>query len=69
MLSGEDPFDEATMIDDEEPPQLAEHPMAGHDAEGHRVDGDGQPVTVGGHARDDAPPTADAPDPDRAPRS
>ncbi len=64
-LSGEDPFDEATMIDDDEPPALAEHPIAGHDAEGHRVDGDGQPVTVGGHARDDAPPTADAPDPDR----
>ena len=69
VFSGEDPFDEATMIDDEEAPQLAEHPIAGHDAEGHRVDGDGEPVTVGGHARDDAPPTADGPDPDRAPRS
>ena len=68
-LSGEDPFDEATMIDDDEPPALAEHPIAGHDAEGHRVDGDGQPVTVGGHARHDAPPTADGPDPDRASRS
>ena len=33
-LSGEDPFDEATMIDDDEPPPLAEHPIAGHDAEG-----------------------------------
>jgi aerobic C4-dicarboxylate transport protein len=30
VLSGEDPFDEATMIDDEEPPELAEHPLAGH---------------------------------------
>jgi aerobic C4-dicarboxylate transport protein len=68
-LSGEDPFDEATMIDDDEPPPLAEHATAGHDEEGHRVGGDGHPVTVGGHARDDAPPTADGPDPDRAPRS
>ena len=68
-LSGEDPFDEATMIDDDEPPPLAEHPIAGHDPEGHRVDGNGQPVTVGGHAHHDAPPTADAPDPDRGPRS
>jgi hypothetical protein len=58
------------MIDDDEPPALAEHPIAGHDAEGHRVDGDGKPVTVGGPARHDAPPTADAPDPDRGgPRS
>jgi aerobic C4-dicarboxylate transport protein len=32
VLSGEDPFDEATMIDDEEPPQLAEHPLPGHPA-------------------------------------
>jgi aerobic C4-dicarboxylate transport protein len=30
VLSGEDPFDEATMIDDEEPPQLAEHALPGH---------------------------------------
>ena len=30
VFSGEDPFDEATMIDDEEPPVLAEHPLAGH---------------------------------------
>jgi aerobic C4-dicarboxylate transport protein len=30
VLSGEDPFDEATMIDDEEPPKLAEHPLPGH---------------------------------------
>ncbi len=30
VLSGEDPFDEATMIDDEEAPELAEHPLAGH---------------------------------------
>jgi aerobic C4-dicarboxylate transport protein len=67
-LSGEDPFDEATMVDDDEPPALAEHPMAGHDAEGHRVGGDGRPVTVGGHAPGDGPPTADAPDPDRASR-
>ena len=30
VLSGEDPFDEATMIDDAEPPKLAEHPLPGH---------------------------------------
>ena len=30
VLNGEDPFDEATMMDDEEPPPLAEHPVAGH---------------------------------------
>ena len=30
VFSGEDPFDEATMIDDEEPPELAEHPLPGH---------------------------------------
>ena len=33
VLSGEDPFDEATMIDDEEPPELAEHPLPGHTPE------------------------------------
>jgi aerobic C4-dicarboxylate transport protein len=31
VLDGHDPFDEATMIDDEEPPQLAEHPLPGHE--------------------------------------
>ena len=30
VLSGEDPFDEATMIDDEEAPTLAEHPLPRH---------------------------------------
>jgi aerobic C4-dicarboxylate transport protein len=30
VFSGEDPFDEATMIDDEEPPELAEHALPGH---------------------------------------
>ena len=30
VLSGEDRFDEATTIDREEPPVLAEHPLAGH---------------------------------------
>ena len=30
VFSGEDPFDEATMIDAEEPAELAEHPRAGH---------------------------------------
>jgi aerobic C4-dicarboxylate transport protein len=36
VLDGRDPFDEATMIDDEEAPQLAEHPLPGHsDGNGH----------------------------------
>jgi aerobic C4-dicarboxylate transport protein len=30
VLDGGEPFDEATMLDDEEPPQLAERPLAGH---------------------------------------
>jgi len=46
VFSGEDPFDEATMIDDEEPPELAEHPLRGHGVEDHR----GQPQ----HAEADA---------------
>jgi aerobic C4-dicarboxylate transport protein len=42
VLSGEEPFDEATMIDDEEPPELHEralpHPVAAHHGEGaHRA--------------------------------
>jgi aerobic C4-dicarboxylate transport protein len=36
VLNGDDPFDEATMIDDEEAPELAERPLPGHaDANGH----------------------------------
>jgi aerobic C4-dicarboxylate transport protein len=31
VLDGGAPFDEATMIDDEEVPQLAEHPLPGHE--------------------------------------
>jgi hypothetical protein len=27
------PIDEATMIDDEEPPELAEHPLPAHTAQ------------------------------------
>ena len=30
VLRGDDPSDEATMMDDEEPPALAEHPLASH---------------------------------------
>jgi aerobic C4-dicarboxylate transport protein len=45
VLRGEDPFDEATMIDDEEPPALAEHPIPGHETDGARVHG--EPVPVG----------------------
>jgi hypothetical protein len=37
VLSGEDPFDEATMIDDEEAPKLAEHPLPGHPTASHQV--------------------------------
>ena len=65
VLSGEDPFDEATMIDDEEPPAARRAPdCPGHDAEGHRLDGEAEPVTRRPRARR-RPPTADAPDPDR----
>jgi aerobic C4-dicarboxylate transport protein len=67
VFSGEVPFDEATMLDDEEAPQLAEHPIPGHDAEGHRL-ANGEPVAVG-HSRDDASSTADGRDSDRTPRS
>ena len=34
MLAGGDPFDEATMIDDDEAPQLAERPLPGHERSG-----------------------------------
>ena len=30
VFSGEDPFDEATMIDDDELSEIAEHPQPGH---------------------------------------
>ena len=33
VLSGEDPFDEATTIDDGQTPLLAEHPLPGHPAQ------------------------------------
>ena len=32
VLDGGDPFDEATMIDDEEAPKLAERPLPGHES-------------------------------------
>ena len=35
VLSGDEPFDEATMIDDDEPPELAEHPALGHETDRH----------------------------------
>jgi hypothetical protein len=36
VLDGGDPFDEATMIDDDEAPQLAERPLPGHElGDGH----------------------------------
>jgi len=46
VLSGQEPFDEATMIDDDEPPALAEHSLPRHpvDDEHH---GDGLPVAKG----------------------
>jgi aerobic C4-dicarboxylate transport protein len=45
VLSGEEPFDEATMIDDEEPPPLAERPLPGHPAGAHHGDGIHHAVT------------------------
>ena len=39
VLSGEEPFDEATMIDDEEQPTLAERPLPGHPVGAHQGDG------------------------------
>jgi aerobic C4-dicarboxylate transport protein len=39
VLSGEEPFDEATMIDDEEPPELVERPLPGHPLGVHHTDG------------------------------
>ncbi|MET0993273.1 MAG: hypothetical protein ABWY20_03975 [Mycobacterium sp.] len=33
VFSGEDPFDEATIIDDGQTPVLAEHPIPGHPAQ------------------------------------
>jgi aerobic C4-dicarboxylate transport protein len=51
VLAGEDPFDETTMIDDEEPPELAERPLPGHpvdhDHGGQPRQGDGQPSAEG----------------------
>ena len=62
VLDGGDPFDEATMIDDDEPPQLAERPLPGHERSGT----DAEPRTRavdGGRARrsdpDPAPGTVD----------
>jgi aerobic C4-dicarboxylate transport protein len=39
VLSGEAPFDEMTMIDDEEPPELAERPLPGHPVHAHHGEG------------------------------
>ena len=41
-LSGRDPFDEATMLDDEDAPKLAERPLPGHEQPAPQ-----QPVPVG----------------------
>jgi aerobic C4-dicarboxylate transport protein len=38
VLSGAEPFDETTMIDDEEPPPLAERPLPGHPVGAHHGD-------------------------------
>jgi len=67
VLRGDDPFDEATMIDDDEPPALAEHPVPGHDAEGHRL-ANGEPVAVG-QSRQAASSPSDGSDVHRAPNS
>jgi aerobic C4-dicarboxylate transport protein len=47
VLSGEEPFDESTMIDDEEAPELAERPLPGHPVGAHH-DGGGRHATVAG---------------------
>jgi aerobic C4-dicarboxylate transport protein len=39
VLSGEEPFDEATMIDDEEPPELHERALPGHPVGAHHGGG------------------------------
>jgi aerobic C4-dicarboxylate transport protein len=44
VLSGGDPFDEATMLDDTEPPPLAEHPV--HPAHPARPEVAAQPTPV-----------------------
>jgi aerobic C4-dicarboxylate transport protein len=44
VLSGGDPFDEATMLDDTEPPPLAEHPV--HPAPPARPEVAAQPTPV-----------------------
>jgi aerobic C4-dicarboxylate transport protein len=46
MLDGSDPFDEATMIADEKAPQLAEHPLPGH--ERFTADGEATPAASTG---------------------
>jgi aerobic C4-dicarboxylate transport protein len=46
VLSREEPFDEATMIDDEEPPALAERSLPGHPAEAHNGDVARQPAGI-----------------------
>jgi aerobic C4-dicarboxylate transport protein len=47
VLSGEVPFDEATMVDDEEPPSLAERPLPGHPVGAHHGDGTDQVRATG----------------------
>ncbi len=44
VLDGGDPFDEATMIDDDEAPQLAERSLPGHE---HPAEQAAEPVPVG----------------------
>jgi aerobic C4-dicarboxylate transport protein len=39
VLSGEDPFDEMTMVDDEEPPELHERALPGHPVAAHPGEG------------------------------
>jgi aerobic C4-dicarboxylate transport protein len=65
VLRGDAPFDEATMIDDDEPPELAEHAVPGHEADGSGAHG--EPVAVG-KARFSSPSDGDR-DGDRWPRS
>ena len=55
VLDGGDPFDEATMIDDDEAPQLAERPLPGHE----------RPGGAGGRARRRSAQRASRPTPGR----
>jgi hypothetical protein len=55
VLAGEEPFDEMTMIDDEDAPDLAERPLPGHPV--HHDHGE-TPRPGNGHALAEHAPAA-----------